>query len=241
MEPETRKLSSILLEAMQVKNISLEKLAQTANISERFLEPLLNDDYLKMPPSPYLHGYIKKIADLLNLDGEKLWETYFKENETIRKSGRTDALPKNRFEKAKIDRRIFVGAGLGLLVLIFVVWRIQAYFSPPALNLQDFSENMVVENSVFDLKGQVDPKNQLLLNGEQIYPNTDGTFEKKIDLQPGFNALSFKIKKFLGKEYTIEKQIFYKTEAAPTRSVKRAPETTETETGTTTENTTTTE
>jgi hypothetical protein len=241
MEPETRKLSTILLEAMQAKNMSLEKLAQASNISERFLEPLISDNFNKMPSSPYLHGYILKIGTLLSLDGEKLWEIYFKENDSIKKSGKTDELPKNRFEKIKFDRRILIGGALGIVVLVFVIWRVQAYFSPPPLTLQDFSENMIVENSMYDLKGQVDPKNQLLLNGEQIYPNTDGTFEKKIELQPGFNALSFKIKKFLGKEYTIEKQIFFKTDATPVKNVKRVQETTNTETGTTSASTTPTE
>src|SRR3989344_4041869 len=74
---------------------------------------------------------------------------------------------------------------------------------------------MVVENKEYVIKGNSDPSRQLILNGEQLYPAPNGDFEKTIELQPGFNALSFKIKKFLGSEYTIEKQIFYKTDETP--------------------------
>lgn len=211
MEPEIRKLSSVLAEAMQAKNMSLEKLANLSNISERFLEPLLTDKHAKLPASPYLRGYILKIAGILNLDGEKIWETYFRENDMLRKSGGKDALPKNRFEKIRIDRKYIIAGVLAFLALIYVVWRIQAYFSPPPLALPDLTDNMIVEESSFTIKGNIDPKNQLSLNGEQIYPDEAGNFEKTVDLQPGFNALSFKIKRFLGNEYTLEKQIFWKT------------------------------
>ncbi len=216
MDPEQqRKLSSILLDAMQAKNITFEKLAAVTNISERFLEPLFVDDFSRLPALPYLHGYIAKIGTVLGLDGEEIWKAYFEENPAIKRSGKSDELPKNRFKKIKIDRRLIAGVIAGAVFLIFVVWRIQAYFGPPALALQDFSDNMAVEAKEYIIKGNVDPQNQLFLNGEQIYPSPNGDFEKTIELQPGFNALSFRIKKFLGKEYTVEKEIFWKTAETP--------------------------
>lgn len=216
MEETThRKLSSLLLDAMQAKGLNVEKLATLTNISERFIEPLLSDDFKKLPASPYLHGYIVKIGSVLGLDGEEVWNAFFKENDEVKRSGKFDELPKNRFEKRHIDRRVVAGGALGILFLIFVIWRIQVYFAPPALALSDFTENMVVENKEYVIKGNSDPSRQLFLNDEQIYPAENGDFEKTIELQPGWNALSFKIKKFLGSEYTIEKQIFYKTDETP--------------------------
>ena len=217
MEPQEqlRKLSSILLDAMQARNLTLEKLATLTNISERFLEPLLTDEIKKLPSSPYLHGYIVKIGSVLGLDGEEIWNAYFSENADIRRSGKFDDLPKNRFKKRHIDRRIVFGGALGIIFLIFVIWRIQVYFGPPALSLAGFTDNMIVETPEYTLRGNVDVKHQLTLNGEQIYQEPNGDFEKEIALQPGWNALSFKIKKFLGSEYTMEKQIFLKTDETP--------------------------
>lgn len=215
MEVEHRKLSSILLDAMQAKNLNVEKLSALTNISERFIEPLLTDEFKKLPASPYLHGYVVKIGSVLGLDGEEVWNAFFKESDEVKRSGKFDDLPKNRFEKKQIDRRVVFGGVFGILFLIFVIWRIQVYFGPPALTLTDFTDNMVVEAKEYTIKGNVDPKNQLIFNGEQIYPEPNGNFEKTIELQPGFNALSFKVKKFLGSEYTFEKQIFYKTDETP--------------------------
>lgn len=217
MEPQEqqRKLSSVLLDAMQAKNLNVDKLATLTNISERFIEPLLSDELKKLPSSPYLHGYIVKIGSVLGLDGEEMWSVYFKENLEVRRSGKFDDLPKNRFEKRHIDRRIVFGGALGIIFLIFAIWRIQVYFGPPALSLADFTDNMVVETPEYTMRGNVDAKHQLILNGEQIYQESNGDFEKEIALQPGWNALSFKIKKFLGNEYTIEKQIFLKTDKTP--------------------------
>lgn len=243
MEENTpKKLSSILIEAMQSRNLTLEKLAVSTNISERFLEPLLTDDFKLLPASPYLHGYIIKIGTTLGLDGEELWNTYFKNNEDIRRSGKTDELPKNRFEKTHMNKKVIVAGALGILFLIFIVWRVQAYFAPPSLSFENLADNMVVESGKFTLRGNTNPSNQLFLNGEQIYPSPNGNFEKELELQPGWNAFSFKVKKFLGSEYTYEKQIFRKTDETPapqgTTTLEIAPK--EEENNDTTINSTTT-
>lgn len=246
MENE-KKLSSLLTEAMNAKNMTLEKLSQASNISERFLEPLFQDKLEKLPSSPYLHGYILKISEVLGLKGEEVWKIYFKENDLVKKSGKHDELPKNRFEKVKFDRRIIVGVILGVIFLVYIIWKIQIHFSPPPFTLENLEDNMVVEAKEFVLNGNINPKHQLFLNGEQIYPDTEGDFEKKIELQEGFNALSFKIKKFLGNEYTIEKQIYLKTENSNKTNVKPSGGTilekqaVEGENKSTTTNTTTTE
>ena len=61
----------------------------------------------------------------------------------------------------------------------------------------------------------MNPNDQLTLNGERLYPDKDGKFEKSIQLQSGFNTLTFSIKKLLGKEYIINKQVFYKQPEEP--------------------------
>jgi hypothetical protein len=51
------------------------------------------------------------------------------------------------------------------------------------------------------------------LNGERIYPDENGNFSKEIELKEEFNTLVFEAKKFLGKESTVTKQIFYEKPA----------------------------
>ena len=88
------------------------------------------------------------------------------------------------------------------------------FFQQPKLDLENITETMTVKTKELKIKGKINPKNNLTLNNEEVYADKDGNFEKDILLQTGFNTLTFKIKKFLGKEFTVTKQVFYEEEIA---------------------------
>lgn len=224
-ESNTRSLSATLIEAMKIKGFSLEKLAQITGVSDRFIEYLLGEKFDQLPSAPYIHGYILEIGKALGLDGENLWRDFFKNSRIVRTSGARDALPGNEVHRKKINKKVVVIIVLAVFVLSYVAFRIQVYFGEPYFILENVTDNMTVTDPSFIIKGEIHIRDQIMLNGEQIYPNEDGAFEKKIQLQSGFNALGFKIKKFLGKEYTIDKQIFYKTQTSTsTRLINGEPQ-----------------
>ncbi|MEK7464555.1 MAG: helix-turn-helix domain-containing protein [Patescibacteria group bacterium] len=207
---EQKNFSSAFLTAIKNKGVSFEKLAQATGISERFLKNLAEDNLEDLPAAPYVHGYLIRIAEALGLNGEKMWIEYQKSNETLKRSGKNDELPKNRFESTKINTKI-------ILILVFVM-ALVVYFGllllPQAngISLNNLKEDTVFTASpVFNLSGNIDSGYELTVNGERIYPTKDGDFEKDIPLGPGFNTLSFDIKKFLGKKQSFTKQIFYAT------------------------------
>lgn len=224
---EERFVSEILADAMKAKGVSAEKLAQTTGISDRFISLLLDDRFDKLPSAPYVHGYILKIAEILNLDGEELWRVYFKHTDMVKKSGANDALPKNRFISRTVSKKIFLWSALGLVVLIYILVQLFSFFKNPGVSLEGVDDDTVVATSTFHLVGKADAKDNIILNGEQLYPAANGIFEKDITLTPGFNTLKFEIKKFLGKEYTFERQIFYEAPTSTkqiTTPEKTAPE-----------------
>lgn len=216
---EERSASEIFSDAMKAKGLSVEKLAQITGISDRFLSLLLDDRFDKLPSAPYVHGYILKIAETLNLDGEELWRTYFKHTGIVKKSGAEDALPKNRFRSRVINKKVFLWGIFIFFVAAYVLTQLFSFFKNPGVFLEGIDDNTVVTTSSFHLIGKADPKDNIILNGEQLYPRDDGSFEKDLILAPGFNTLTFEVKKFLGKEYSFERQLFYE---APT-STEREP------------------
>jgi lambda repressor-like predicted transcriptional regulator len=233
MEYEEKNLSTIIATAMKTKGINVEKLAQLTGISDRFIESIVEEDFKKLPSSPYVHGYILKIAEALNLNGEELWEEYFKKNNEIKRAGSQDELPGNRFVMKHMNKHMVLGMVVAIIVIVFIFWRIQSHVGEPSLSLVDFKDEMIVEQNTFDLRGKIDPRDQLIFNEEVLYPDTDGNFEKKISLEPGFNTLTFKIKKFLGKEYIIKKQIFLKVATSSEEKTKNTNPTSQLETTTT--------
>ncbi len=223
-ETETKNLSSIILESLRAKGLNFERLSQLSGVSERFLNLLIEGKVEKLPSRPYAHGYILKIAEVLNLEGERLWQEFLKNNESIRRSGKNDQLPKNRFIIPKFNKKILI-AGFAIIVISgYILAKAPSFLSKPQLNLENLKENkIVVQEPNYTVKGRFNTSDRLTLNDEQIYPDKAGRFEKSIELQPGFNTLTFKIKKFLGKEYVITKQIFYQAPPEPLKPQTETP------------------
>jgi len=211
MENEKKIFSEILLGAMKSKGFTVEKLAQATGISDRFIESLLGEEFEKLPSSPYVRGYLMKISETLELNGSQIWEEFLENGKRLRSSGFKDELPGNRFAKKTVEGKLVIAGVIILVILSYAGFQIQSYFSTPNLDLEGFEDNMIVKSEKFHVAGKVDPKHQIFLNGEQLYPDDEGMFEKDIYLQSGFNTLNFRIKKFLGREYEIQKQVFLNT------------------------------
>jgi hypothetical protein len=70
----------------------------------------------------------------------------------------------------------------------------------------------VITSQEFTIQGTVDPSSQLAVNGEIVYSDKEGNFEKTVALHPGFNTITFTVKRILGRESVYTKQIFYQKE-----------------------------
>lgn len=208
---EIKTLSQILVEAMRRYDFNVEKLSRLTDISERFLEALIEERFEKLPAVPYARGYIKKIAGLLNLDGEELWEVYLKNRRDIRRSGEKDKLPANRFALSSIfNRSAVIVIVIFILILGYFAVRGGLILSRPEISFSNLEENYTISSEPeINIKGKVKPTDVLTINSNRLYPDSEGNFETLVRLQPGLNTLEFKVRRFLGEEKTITKQIFY--------------------------------
>lgn len=211
MEVTQPTFSALLIEALHVKDWGVEELAKRTGVSDRFINLLLEERIEDMPSLPYLRGYILKITDVLDLDNEKIWQTYFENNERLRSSGKYDELPKNRFVLSRINKKVVLGVITILIVLLYLFIRVFLAFNlSHALSIPDLEENrVVVYDPSFILRGTIESNYKLILNNEPVYPDIDGAFEQILELQPGFNTFTFEIKGFLGRTDTVVKQLFY--------------------------------
>ncbi len=212
---ETKDLSNAILGALRTKGLTLPKLAETTGISERFLSSFVEGKFENLPAVPYIRGYLMKIAEVLDLDGEQLFRDYLKDNKAIKRSGRHDRLPENRFATGKLNVKLIFLVLIILGILLYILLKIPLVRDVNSLIFYNLNEEITYTNEPnFMVWGRVGRSYKLTLNGERIYPNEDGNFGARIKLQDGWNTLTFSLKKFLGKERTITKQIFYKKEPA---------------------------
>ncbi|MFH1193247.1 MAG: helix-turn-helix domain-containing protein [Candidatus Jorgensenbacteria bacterium] len=203
-------LANLIADGLRMKGISIERLSQLTGISDRFLELLVGEQHHKLPAAPYVRGYLIKIAEVLGLDGGELWREYLAESTTFRRAGAGDTLPSNRFTVTRFNWKIILWALLGVLVLGYILLRIPALVDTYEFSV-NIADNLVVRESTFTINGTVNENDQLTLNGEVLYPDSNGAFEKSVILKDGWNTFEFKVKRFMGSEKKFTKQIFYQT------------------------------
>lgn len=212
MAPNTEphnNLKSLLSEALELRNVNHEKLAQITGISERYIWAIQNVELDKLPPSPYVRGYIKKIAEVLRLNHDEIWDLYKKEM-SHKTSGKYDTLPENRFAIRQLSRKQIFALTLGVIFIVYMLFNISRLLGRPDLEISNPPQSITTtsENHLL-LTGTLDRQDKLSINGEEIFIGADGVFMKDFLLQPGLNVIEFKAQRFLGRETSELKQVLY--------------------------------
>ncbi|KKQ23129.1 MAG: Transcriptional regulator, partial [Candidatus Wolfebacteria bacterium GW2011_GWC1_37_10] len=196
-------------EALELRGMTIEKLVELTGISRHALAAIYNGDYKKMPSLPYLRGYLMKIAEILGIDGNQMWQTY--KDEINSKISIEDKLPHNRFAiKPKSLRKLVIGI-IAVSVIIYLVFRIDNLLGIPKIEIiNPLMDSLEINEERIKLEGKLDNYwDKLTINNEEIFVNEDGYFEKDFQLLYGENNIEFKVKRFLGKEVKLEKKVIY--------------------------------
>ena len=211
MDKEYRNIEDVLANVMKERRVSVEMLASATDIPKRFIDSLMRGNFENLKAKPYVRGYLFKIAVIIKIDRDALWQSY-KNSAGLSSSGEHDKLPSNRFAFKKIRTSRLVIFFLITVVLAFLGFRFNDILGKPKIEV---SVPEFATEETINVTGNVRPGDTLTLNEEVIYPNEEGYFEKRVQLQPGLNRLKFAVKRYLGQETILEEQVFYQPQAAP--------------------------
>jgi len=76
-------LGEALMDLMKSKGIGPQKLSSVTDVPKRFIDAILQGDLDKLPPRPYIRGYLFKISNTLGADNDALWQVYRSSAETL--------------------------------------------------------------------------------------------------------------------------------------------------------------
>lgn len=204
-----KNLSEFLAEAMSSRGFNIQKLSEATNISEKYIINLIDENFRKLPPLPYVRGYLIKIAEVLGINEQQLLEL-FKEGRDVKKEN-IDYLPYNRFAIKPFNKKKLAIGIVFLFVIIYFIWRMDDLIGIPEIKIiSPVMETSIVNESIIGLEGEI--KNQfdkLTINGNEIFIEDNGKFSKDYNLQPGINEIEIKAKRFLGKEIKVVREVIY--------------------------------
>jgi len=223
MDPETTiTFEQFFADRIKDKGITLKKLADVTGITPGHIESLLRGDFDNMPSAPYFRGYLLRLGEELNFDGEEWWRR-MKKDGLIKNSGPADTMPHNRFLRQSPPKYLWA-IGVAALLLIYFIFQAPRIFGKPTLTISfPDSSPYTTTSSTFILSGTVRNADALYLNDTQEIPvASDGSWQETALLGAGPNPFKITAKKFLGGETTITEQILYEpsgTPVIPTSSV----------------------
>ena len=143
--------------ALGNRNVGMAKLSELSGVSERYIEALRGGNFNLLPPAPYVHGYIQKIAGILGADAEELWAAYRLENQ-VKTSGAEDRLPENRFLLKKIARGQVAAAAAILLVGAYAFLHFNRIIGKPELTILNPQVATIVVNAdKLSVRGEITP------------------------------------------------------------------------------------
>ncbi len=200
-------LKTLLGEALELRNVDHEKLAQLTGISERYIWAIQNVELEKLPPAPYVRGYLKKIAEVLHLNHDEIWDLYRKEL-AHKTSGRYDTLPENRFAIRRISRtQIFWGA-VGVFLALYLLVNIGNLIGTPNLRITNPAQPIATTtDSHIVVTGTLDRQDKLTINGTEVFIDANSVFSQDVPLQPGLNDITFIAQRFLGRNISMTRQV----------------------------------
>lgn len=203
-------LRELIIEALDFRGLNVEKLTEVTDIPKYYLTALTTGDFKKLPAAPYVRGYLLQISEILQIDQDLLWEAYQKESSLYKTSGPQDKLPSNRFAFKNPNKRKTVIIIVLLIIITFSIWQFDEFFGTPKIEIiSPAIDNLTINAPSIKLAGKVNARDKLIINNEEILVDENGRFEKEFSLQPGINTVEFRVKRFLGKEIKVIRQIIY--------------------------------
>ncbi|MBM3256947.1 MAG: hypothetical protein FJY98_01290 [Candidatus Liptonbacteria bacterium] len=218
MNENSQQFGQFLHDRLREKGWNLEKLSQTSNISIAHLEHLMAGNFEALPPAPYVHGYLHKLGNVLDFDGEAWWNE-LKSEGAVKTSGSTDALPKNRFKESPATP-YWIG-GIALILIVYLVARFAAIFGTPLL-LVEYPPREITPSETPEIvvHGSLRYGDKVLVNQEETPVGKDGEWEKRVVLHEGLNTIEIEGRRFLGGTSKVVRQILYTAPSTATSTLE---------------------
>lgn len=198
-----------LRQSRQDKGLTLNSIAEKIDIKIAYLSALEENRFDKLPAGIYGKRFLKKYADYLCLDYQKLLLD-FSDQLTVSDNN-------NPFsQKIVKSSKLIVFPRLARNILIFIITSVICFslffylkkiVSPPNLIIYFPPANFVTTDVSVSINGQSENGAEIKINNELVFSDIDGAFSKIINVKRGTNFIKITAKKKYGREAVISRQI----------------------------------
>lgn len=207
-----KKVGEVLREQRQKKNLTLETIAQRTKIQLKFLTALESNSFEKLPPAPFVKGFLRSYAVAIGLDPVTvlaLLRRDFKTTPTGEIIPRTFLKPLSR-RRVWLTPRVTVGITVGIISLVVLGygllqwWKLQ---QPPPLTVISPQDQSIVEKNIL-IRGRTVVDAIVFVDAKPVALTPEGEFEAEVfATENGTKIITIKAVDRAGRETVVQRTV----------------------------------
>jgi cytoskeletal protein RodZ len=204
-----RKISDILKEEREKKGYTIQEVEEQTKIKKDFIRAIEDGRFYDLPSEAYALGFVKNYAEFLGIPQKKASALFRREYEGKNLS----PLPKFSalsFSKTLFGLRTLFIIGTILTVVGYIFFQYNSLFFGPPLEIFSPKNHEVAKSNIITISGKTDPYATILINGDDVYVDVSGRFQKSLYLFEGRSKISIVAKNRFGKETRKELEVVVK-------------------------------
>lgn len=214
-EIKTQILGEKLRDARLASRMALWQISRKTKIPVNYLKYLEEGNYKDLPADVYIVAYIKKYAEVLNLDSGEILKQFRVERGITANLLRPLKSSKDPSYFIKKPLLLVTPKRAGLVLAIVAIALVFGYFwhqlsyliNPPSIRIVHPVSDFATNKSSIEISGQTEPDTYLTVNGKELYVDNKGYFRGIVSLESGLNLLKIEAKDRFGKTNTVFRRV----------------------------------
>lgn len=204
-EIKTNTLGEKLRSAREAMKMALWQASRKTKIPVNYLKYLEQGNYQQLPADVYIAAYLKRYAEVLNLNTEEISEQFRAE-----RSVKVDLpSPTKKSSLVITPKRFTLVLAILVIALVFgYFWHQLSYLiNPPVIRISQPNPDFTTQEISIKVVGQTEADVYLTINGREIYVDNKGSFQSVVNLELGLNILKIEARDRLGKTNTVIRRV----------------------------------
>lgn len=197
-------VGTILKEAREAKDVSLDEIAQTTKIKEKFLIALEENNWSILPNFSIARGFTKAYADSVGIDSELALALLRRDFPSIQDK------PGNKIESALDSRPVLTPRATFftivvlafILVLAYLIRQYIIFSTPPSLET-----TLKVQGEKILVSGKTIPSATVQINKQPVFVDAEGQFSLALKKDELGSVIEIKAISRTGKETIVKKPV----------------------------------
>lgn len=193
------------------RGMNVAQAAEATYIHPRIISAMEADQFHKLPEPIYTRNFLRNYVRYLGGD-EHYFLQCFEDAHGTCDLVDPMLLPREKVRRAhflvtpRIIKSVLL-AGVACLVLVYLGFEVRRILIPPVIEIASPTDGLTTGSAMITVTGKVFEQAEVIVNGEKILINKDGTFAADVDLDRGLNLITVEAKKRYSKTSTVYRRV----------------------------------